>query len=437
MKSRLLGRENFKITDKKLVWFLIPVIFIVLAAVMMIVYAFNPSYRSAVNLGMDFAGGYTIDVKIGTNLTSDNYQYYCNQIDKIASELADANGETYGLKIDEYQKVGSEGSDSAIHVKYRVIRDNDGNKFSDARMEEVGEAFTKALNDAVLRIVPNIEKNENGIKVTYYDSYGETRPMDVYKNVIVSKLSGAGYAEGSYSYIYNDNQKIIGVVINDGTATVEDITELMAIDDEFSGNVFQAGTVNGAISNDLIYNAIIAVILALVIMLIYIAIRFELSSGLSAIIALAHDMLMMFSFMFIFHVEFSSTFIAALITILGYSINNTIIIFDRVRENKNIMSGASAGEIADRSVIETMVRSINTTLTTIFMIGMIAIVCAIAGITDMIIFTLPILVGLIAGLFSSIFIAPSVWALFNRNKVFDKSKKTKVRAKQKKEPETI
>ncbi|MDE6293108.1 MAG: protein translocase subunit SecF, partial [Clostridiales bacterium] len=141
-------------------------------------------------------------------------------------------------------------------------------------------------------------------------------------------------------------------------------------------------------------------------------IRFQISSGLACIIALFHDLLIMFACMAIFHVEINSTFIAALITILGYSINNSIIIFDRVRENmKSVFSkGMTPEKVANKSIKDTLLRSINTTITTLIMILMVAII----GVSDIKIFAFPIIFGLIAGTYSSICIAPSLWALFQR-----------------------
>ncbi len=161
-------------------------------------------------------------------------------------------------------------------------------------------------------------------------------------------------------------------------------------------------------------NALLAICLSIVLMLVYIAFRFEVSSGLSAIVALLHDILIMFSFMAIFHIEINSTFIAALITILGYSINNTIIVFDRIRENMRSVfhKNSTATFIANTSIKETLMRSVNTSVTTLLTITMVALI----GVSSIRIFALPIIVGLLAGTFSSIFISPSVWALWKDRK---------------------
>ena len=130
--------------------------------------------------------------------------------------------------------------------------------------------------------------------------------------------------------------------------------------------------------------------------------------------------------MAIFHIEISSTFIAALITILGYSINNTIIVFDRIRENSKSLyyKNSTATFIANQSIRETLMRSINTSITTLITIAMVAII----GVPSIRVFALPIIAGLLAGTFSSIFISPSIWAMWKDRKrklpKSDKEKKT-------------
>jgi preprotein translocase SecF subunit len=131
--------------------------------------------------------------------------------------------------------------------------------------------------------------------------------------------------------------------------------------------------------------------------------------------------------MAIFRVELGSSFIAGLVTILGYSINNTIVIFDRVRENSTINLGKlKPADIANKSVKDTFWRSVNTTFTTLSVIVCLAILC----VSDVQIFALPIIVGLIAGAYSSMVIAPSLWALMQQAKLnkLKKAFKNKKRA---------
>ena len=183
---------------------------------------------------------------------------------------------------------------------------------------------------------------------------------------------------------------------------------------------FQGATTTG----EVLTSAFIAIFLALVAMLVYIAIRFELVSGVSALVALLHDVLMMCAFVVLFRIEVNASFVAALITILGYSINNTIIIFDRIRENSKMpnLQNMPYKDLADLSVKQTLRRTINTALTTIFAI----LLLAILGVPSMRQFVLPILTGLVVGTYSSIFISPQLWAyLMTRSKNIDKKRKQK------------
>ena len=173
--------------------------------------------------------------------------------------------------------------------------------------------------------------------------------------------------------------------------------------------------IGASIGKELRVNSLKALAIAFVAMLIYIAVRFEFKFGVIALIALAHDLLITISVFAVFGISINSPFIAAVLTIVGYSINATIVIFDRIRENLKLSGRTSAAEVANKSVTQTMARSINTTLTTLFTIVAVYIfVPTVRG------FSLPIIIGIISGLFSSVFIAPSLWVL-----VTEKKKKSK------------
>lgn len=158
----------------------------------------------------------------------------------------------------------------------------------------------------------------------------------------------------------------------------------------------------------LVRNAILSVVLAAALMLVYIAVRFDLSSGLAAVIGLVHDVLIMLSFMVILRsfVQMNSSFIAAMLTIVGYSINNTIVIFDRIRENKKKMADADRDVIASTSVKECLGRTVNTTLTTLVTI----VALYVLGVDAIREFSLPIIVGILAGVYSANMINGYVWS---------------------------
>ncbi len=171
----------------------------------------------------------------------------------------------------------------------------------------------------------------------------------------------------------------------------------------------------------------IAVAVAIVVILIYIAIRFTWISGLAAVIALIHDSLIMIALTTIFYIPVNATFIAAVVTILGYSINATIVIFDRVREllSTPSLKDATDGEIVNEAIMDTLSRSILTTLTTLVMI----VLLAIFGNSSIREFALPIIFGLIAGGFSSVFLSAPLWVylrkLFKQANVKSNKKKSK------------
>ena len=169
--------------------------------------------------------------------------------------------------------------------------------------------------------------------------------------------------------------------------------------------------VGKTVGDDLKKAGFLSAIVAVVLMLIYISFRFEFTSGLAAIICLVHDLLVMLSVYVIFQLPFNQNFIACALTILGYSINASIIIFDRIRENLRIARKESFESIADRSIWQTMGRTINTTLTTLFTIGMVFIL----GVPSLRDFTLPLLVGIVSGAYSSIFLSSALWAFFRKH----------------------
>lgn len=185
------------------------------------------------------------------------------------------------------------------------------------------------------------------------------------------------------------------------------------------GDVNYVGPFAGA---TLLRNAFLSVLIAALCMLIYIAIRFDFNSGAAAVLGLVHDVLIMLSFMVILRsfVQMNSSFIAAMLTIVGYSINNTIIIFDRIRENARKMpSSTPRVDVVNRSIKECLGRTINTTLTTL-----VTIVCLyIFGVSSIREFALPIIVGIISGVYSANMINGYVWAFLEEKKRAKKAAK--------------
>lgn len=173
---------------------------------------------------------------------------------------------------------------------------------------------------------------------------------------------------------------------------------------------YQVERVSASVGKDLTRSAFLASGVAVLLILLYIAFRFEFRSGIAAVIALIHDLLVMLSVYVIFRIPFNINFIAAALTILGYSINATIVVFDRVRENRKTMKTGSFAVIVDTSIWDTMSRSINTTVTTLIVMLMLLIL----GVSSIRNFALPICVGVLCGCYSSVCISGPLWNLLSR-----------------------
>ncbi len=185
----------------------------------------------------------------------------------------------------------------------------------------------------------------------------------------------------------------------------------------------QSESISSAISSEMRADAVKAVLIAVVCMLIYIWFRFsDARFAVSAIAALGHDVLVVLTCYAVMRISVGSTFIACMLTIIGYSINDTIVIFDRIRENmklKKVKDADALCEVANDSLTQTLSRSINTSITTFIMVFILWLL-GVATIRD---FSLPLMVGLISGAYSSICVAAQLWFVFKRkigkNKIAD------------------
>ena len=182
-------------------------------------------------------------------------------------------------------------------------------------------------------------------------------------------------------------------------------------------DVVSQDQVGGSIGKELTQNSLIAIAISFAAMLIYVAIRFEFKFGVAAIIALIHDVFITLSVYAIFGISINSPFIAAILTIIGYSINDTIVIFDRIRENLKTMRRKPIDEVLNTSITQTMSRSINTVLTVL-----IAIAAVFVFVPSIRSFSFPLLIGIGTGCFSSICIASPIYSILH--KIEDKRKLT-------------
>ena len=229
-------------------------------------------------------------------------------------------------------------------------------------------------------------------------------------------------------------QKVAGtneVIIKTKTLSVEERQNLdQAMVDNFGveAEKITAESISGAISKEMKQDAFIAVIIATICMLLYIWFRFkDIKFAGSAVLALLHDVLVVLTFYSLLKWSVGSTFIACMLTIVGYSINATIVIFDRIRENLKVNSKMELSEIVNLSITQTFTRSINTSLTTFIMV----FVLFILGVSSIREFTLHLMVGIVCGTYSSVCITGSLWYVMTiyKNKHMEEKKAAEKAAK--------
>lgn len=193
----------------------------------------------------------------------------------------------------------------------------------------------------------------------------------------------------------------------------EQVTEIQNIFVDKYGldkNNFQSEKVGPTMGDEIKNKALLSTLIATVLMLAYISWRFELRFGISAIFALVHDILIMLSVYSIFRIPVNSAFVAAILTVVGYSINDTIVIFDRIREEIKLNPRQAIENTIDNSIKKSLVRTINTSVTTFVAV----LIIYLLGVEDIKVLALPLMIGVISGTYSSIFIAsPLLYEITN------------------------
>ena len=211
--------------------------------------------------------------------------------------------------------------------------------------------------------------------------------------------------------------KVSNVLANDKVGNVQKYFE-----EKYDAKV-NIGVVSNIVKQELIKNAIMSILIAMVGIILYISIRFKFSYAISSVVALVHDVLVIFALFAILRLEISTMFIAAILAIIGYSINDTIVCFDRIRENLDNCRKVTKDniiEICNKSIQETFTRTIYTSITTLLPI----LALIFLGSSGIFTFNIAMLIGLIAGSYSSIFIATALF-VFIEKKSFNKPKKEK------------
>lgn len=174
--------------------------------------------------------------------------------------------------------------------------------------------------------------------------------------------------------------------------------------------------IGGTIGKELRQSSLISAILSILAILLFVTIRFEYRSGVSAVVALVHDLLITLSVYAVIQIPINSSFIAAILTILGYSMSDTIVVFDRIRENRKLGKHKDYGDLVNTSITQTLTRSINTVLTVLITITSLYIF-GVQAVRD---FALPLIIGIVSGCYSSIFIASPLWVIWMKSEKKEK-----------------
>ena len=368
----------FNIVEKKKIFISVSVLVIVAGLIAFFAMGFNAD--------VDFTGGYTMSVKVVTEGDAD-----------LKADAADA-------KTDE-NKSDAAPADEAKDTK--ADTNADANKAEDTKTDAAADTKTDAA-----------DAEDNGLIKTQLVKSEKTAPLksyefsedDVRKTVdAVSNVKASSVVKSEDGFVIKTNEL--------DAQQASDVKQALA--DKYGAiKVISEDKVSATVGSELLGSSLQALLIAAVLMLIYISFRFELLSGLSAVLALVHDVLIMLACYAIFRLPVNTSFIAAMLTIIGYSINATIVIFDRIRENTKYLKKETFANIVNTSIWQSMGRSINTSVTTLLTIVMVYIL----GVTSVREFALPIIIGIIAGTYSSIFLSGSFWCLFRGKKADAKVK---------------
>lgn len=363
-KFKLKNLYGKSVVNKYIIWICVPLTILLIGMIFFGIYAgINKDINKGFNVGIDFAGGSVVTIVLGDEQLSSASGKYNENYDKIKNVVLS-------------DEIAQQVVDYSIEKKINETITSNNTKASISYVQKSGDGSSMAI----------IFKYDNISK-----SYDKNNELTTYRNQLV---------EDKLKEIYSEENGFIGVDIS-------------------------KSNIGATASKNLINTALIAISITFLLILIYIIIRFEIWSGIAAVLALLSDVIVMVCLTIVFRIQINSSFIAAIITIIAYAINNTIVVFDRVREDMKIEKSLSGNswidnnKIVDRAVWSTLLRSVNSSVTTLISIVIFAIIGA-AAIRE---FALPVIFGLLAGFFSSLCLAPSLYCLMKN--AADKAKAKK------------
>lgn len=260
-----------------------------------------------------------------------------------------------------------------------------------------------------------------GTRLTYSYS-GEVEEGDI-KEIVKENVEGTFSVSKSTSLAGDTNTFTISLAGNKSLSAETQTAITTALQEKYADGkieIYDSNSVSPTIAGTFLLKSFVAVILTAILVVIYVGIRFKkiggISAALTALCALVLDLLVTFFVCVIFRLQIDSNYIAVVLTILGYSLNDTIVVYDRVRENRRQNPEMVIGDIVNMSITKVLVRNIVTTITTVLAVITIIVVSEIYGLTSLRTFAIPMAFGLLSGCFSSVFVAGPLWVKWKEHK---------------------
>ena len=273
----------------------------------------------------------------------------------------------------------------------------------------------------------NLDINFSGGTKIAYSYTGDVKVADIEK--IADKQLDAKFTVSQSTALAGDTKTFEIALAGKNSISAgqqEDLTN--ALVKEFKDNkieLYNSNSVSPNVAGGFFFKSIVAVLLTAILVVVYVGIRFRkiggVSAAITALVALIFDILVTFFACVIFGLQIDSNYMAVVLTILGYSLNDTIVIYDRVRENKKFHNDLAIGDLVNLSINQTMIRNIVTTVTTLLAVMTILVVSEIYGLSTLRTFAIPMAFGLVSGGISSLFVSGPLWVIW-KNKQASKAK---------------
>lgn len=272
-------------------------------------------------------------------------------------------------------------------------------------------------------IGPKLDIQFKGGSIATYSYTGEITPEAFEKTV--EDFLGQDVTVQQQENSVTGQMSMVVSLTSDQNLTTETQTKLLeTLQEAYADNEVEASDVNNVdptMGKEFLKKCLVAVVFASVIMIVYIGLRFRkiggASAGVVSVIALLHDILVAYGVFVLLGFTINDNFIAVVLTILGYSINDTIVIYDRIRENKHYYGDKmKLGELVNMSINQCLRRTVTTSLTTAMALLCICVVALMMNVNSILSFAVPMMVGVISGLYSSVFLSGSLWTLWQEKK---------------------